>query len=479
MSDPNAPIPLFARDLKGFGRLEPLCVSPETSLQEAAKQMEAGGWDAAIVVEAGALRGIITDRDFRKKALAEGLSPLEPVSRIMSGPIEALEVTATRSDGLLQMIAKKRHHLVIVDQGRLLALATKEDFIAERTYSPLFFAGRIQEAGSPEELQRIFNKLPSAMRGLLAEGLSVERVGPIISGINDWMMRRAGKLAKLQMPSPPPVPFAVMVLGSEGRGEQTFKTDQDNALIHAELDPEDTAAKEWFMEYARKLCRMLDQIGYPYCPGEIMAQNPRWNLSIGQWKDQFSLWVQRPAAEEILRANIFFDFRGVYGELSLVAQLEDHLFSILPKAGPFPANLAQAAVQAKPPLGLFGGFKTGEGDHAKALDIKEKGTALITDLARAFCLIDRLRPRNTLARLRALEAERKRPLFRELREALETLTDLRLRHQLTQIEAGKAPDNWIAPGDLTEIEQGTLKQVFKTIQQGQEALLSQYAGGVR
>lgn len=479
MAQTPLPPPIFARDLTGFGRSEPLRVSPETTIQKTAQLMEEGGWDSALIFKDDQLVGIVTDRDFRKKALARGLLPEEAVSKIMSGPIETLDISSSRTEGLLQMIQKKRHHLVIVDQGEVVAVARKEDFIAERTYSPLFFAGQIQEAGDAAELKRIFLKLPQAVRGLLAEGLSVERVSPLLSSINDWMIRRAAKLAEHQMATKAPAPFAVMVLGSEGRGEQTFKTDQDNALIHGPLDDEESG-KVWFMEYAQRLCSMLDHIGYPYCPGEIMAQNPRWNRSLESWKELFGTWVTRPAAEEILRANIFFDFRGVYGALDLVEALEDHLFKILPKSGPFPANLAQAAVQGKPPLGLFGRFKTqGDGEHAGAFDIKEKGAAISTDLARAHSLIEGVRAKGTLNRLMALEKVTSKSHFAELYEAHEYLSDLRLRHQLDQLENDQAPDNWIDPESLTEIEQRHLKLVFKTLAQAQEALLSKYAGGVR
>jgi CBS domain-containing protein len=269
-------------------------------------------------------------------------------------------------------------------------------------------------------------------------------------------------------------------MGSEGRQEQTLKTDQDNAIVYREPSPEKTEiASRYFLNFGTMACDLLNQVGYDFCTGEVMAKNQQWSQPLNQWKSYFSDWIHAAEAEDLLQASIFFDFSFGYGDASLIGELRQHLFHSLKGWSGFFRHMTENALHFKPPLGFFRNFVVeSKGRHRNAFDIKSAMTPIV-DFARVYALKNNIEETNTLERLDQLRVKKVVTLqeYEELEKAYSFLMQLRFVRQITAVmdEHGK-PDNYINPKKLTHIEQTMLKEIFKRIEKFQAKMNFEFIG---
>lgn len=284
----------------------------------------------------------------------------------------------------------------------------------------------------------------------------------------------------LQEMGSPPKPFAFMIMGSEGRSEQTLKTDQDNAIIFEDVPESDLpGVNNYFLGLGEKVCNMLDQAGYKFCDGGIMAKNPYWCQPYSVWKDYFSAWIYKAEGEDLLKASIFFDFRLGYGEKYFITNLREHLNSAISGWSGFLRHMTENALYFKPPLGFFRNFVVeSKGKHRDSFDIK--GAMMpIVDFARVYALKYQVEATNTFDRLHELYL--KKALTREEHEELEKaysyLMQLRFSRQvISAAENEGKPDNFINPKRLTHVEQSMLKEIFKRIEKFQSKMNFEFIG---
>jgi CBS domain-containing protein len=294
----------------------------------------------------------------------------------------------------------------------------------------------------------------------------------VVAEVNDRLVARIFELAHQKL-GPPPVPYCWVVLGSEGRREQTFKTDQDNALIYA--DEADSAALDYFEHLALFVHDALKQCGYPECEGGYMATNVRWRQSLSAWQHTFAKWMNEGELHATEDARIFFDMRPVAGDRELFRQLEASNRERLKHAGFFKSILASITIEHKPPLGFFRTFVLEHtGEHKQGLDIKMYGTGPIVNAARLFALDAELEATNTLERLSGVSGKGfvDEALLHDLQHSFEFLTLLRLERQLQQSRSGLPMSNYIAPEKLTPLQKSMLKDTFHTIE-GAQSLIDQ------
>jgi CBS domain-containing protein len=264
-------------------------------------------------------------------------------------------------------------------------------------------------------------------------------------------------------------------MGSEGRQEQTFSTDQDNALISADVS-EDFVARAGEVYFQALTSRMeghLLRCGIPRCPAQMMAANPQWRGSLTRWKARVDHWRASPEPTEVLQSSVFFDFRPLHGRLRLGMELRDHITTSCAGQAVFLRHLAAEAVRSRPPLTFFKGFVVEkDGEHKNALDIKTRGLLPFLDFARVMALYHGIPAAGTLSRLDALHAggHISRDLYSETREAFEFLLHLRLVRQLEQVEAGQQPHNYLDPNALTALEKRTLREAFGLVSALHEVL---------
>jgi CBS domain-containing protein len=276
---------------------------------------------------------------------------------------------------------------------------------------------------------------------------------------------------------PPPVGYCWIVFGSEGRKEQTFKTDQDNAIIYEDADDPRGVVAAYFTEFSIRMKDALARCGFPPCSADYMASNPAWRQPLIVWKKYFSEWINIPTPEAVLRSLIFFDFRPVHGDPLLAERLRAFLAHEIKDKTLFLAHMAGAVVKNRPPLDLLGRIiREKSGANKGTFDIKINGLCPIIDAARLSSLEANVYHTSTVERIAELKDRPSTagPFTGELELAFEVLMSLRLRHQYRQIQNGLEPDNHIDPQALAELERSMLKSSFKLIAAVQERFREVY-----
>jgi CBS domain-containing protein len=452
-------------------------VAASASIQEAAAVMARHGIGSLLIFadeDPGGIIGIITDTDLRMKVVAEGRDYRQPVTSIMSGPLKTVPSRALCFDVLLKMMATGIHHLGVEQGGRVVGVVTSHDIMVQQGNSPYYLFKEISSQSEFRGIYPLSQKIPDIVRSIINEGAKAGNIARMIAILNDKILSRILDLLHEKL-GPAPVKYCWLLMGSEGRREQTFKTDQDNAIIYA--DPVDAAemarAESYFHRFATEAIDHLLNCGYPLCQGDIMARNPRWCQPLSVWKGYFEDWIHAPEKVELMHSTIFFDFRCGYGSEQLAARLRDHLIAQVKKQEIFIYHLGRHCIANRAPLSFFNNFIVEkDGEHKNRLDIKIRGLTPFVDFARVLALRYGVRETNTLDRLRILQGENhiSQELYRATVDAYELQMQLRVIHQLGQIEKGVLPDNFIHPEQLSNLEKRMLKDAFTVIERIQTVL---------
>lgn len=446
---------------------------PSQSTVQAAAQRMTEHKQSALVVsdEQGRNLGLLTDHDLRQKVVAPGRSFDLPVSEVMSTPLITVSSDSYVFEAMLSMMQYGIKHLAVLDEaGHLHSMLTEQDFLVAQGRSPVFLMHEIHEASDIASLTTLYSHLPGLITSLLEHGAKAAHLNRIITAVADAILDKIMRIS-LEETGPPPVPFAFMLLGSEGRKEQTLKTDQDNAIVFEDV-PENRfqETQSFFLHLAQLVCSRLNDVGYVFCEFDIMAQNPKWCQPLSQWTKNFQTWIRAAEPEDLLQASIFFDFRLGYGDEQLIQGLFDFLNKTLGGWKGFFRHLAENALHFKPPLDFFGNFALqSKGDKKNTLDIKSP-MRLIVDFARLYALQHKIPETNTFDRLQGMTEQGvlDKEDADELIHAYAVLMHTRLSHHARCIsELGIQPNNDINPKVLTHIEQQMLKEAFKRIRMAQ------------
>ena len=424
--------------------------------------------------------GIVTDTDLRNRVIARGLEINIPVSAIMSSPLSMIPEQISVFEAMLEMMQTKLKHLAVQNSsGKVVGTITSRDLLAAQGQSPLFIVREIASALSREELKTQQDRIPGLVQNLISSGAKAENVTRLIATVSDAILQRLIEIA-LEQNGPPPEPFVFMIMGSEGRREQTLKTDQDNAIIFRDV-PEDRLpdVKNYFLNLGETVCTWLDETGYAFCQGGVMAMNPNWCQPLSVWCDKFTSWIHTAEAEDLLHSSIFFDFRGAYGDFSLIDQLRRHLSDSLKGWSGFFRHMTENALHFKPPLGFFRNFVVeSKGEHQNAFDIKQAMLPVV-DFARIHALKNGIAETNTMARLYQLHdgGHLSTKDYNDITRSYSFMMQLRFVRQITAIieENGK-PDNYINPKKLSRIEQTMLKEIFKRVEDFQTKMSFEFTG---
>jgi CBS domain-containing protein len=208
-----------------------------------------------------------------------------------------------------------------------------------------------------------------------------------------------------------------------------------------------------------------------------MAMNPKWCLSLDEWKACFSRWIDSGDPESLLNASIFFDFRPLLGKEQLAEELQTWLLAKTTANPRFLHQMAANALRNRPPLGLVRDFVVdGEGDQANTLDLKLNGTTPFVDAARVFALATGVAATGTAPRLRGAAPKLNIPES-EVEAWLSSfffIQMLRLHGQHEEMQAGKAMDNRIDPDELNDLDRRILKESFRQARKVQARLALDY-----
>jgi CBS domain-containing protein len=470
---------LFTAKIRDVLRRQPEIISGSASIQDAAKRMTKLSIGSLLVADQSEqVFGIVTDNDLRTKVVACGLDAGNPVASIASSPLKLVADDTLAFDALLQMMNQQVHHLVAERDGEIVGVVTAHDIMVQQGTSPISLFREIVGMQRIEGLYVLANKIPLVVATLMQEGGKAPDITRMTAVLNDHIVTRVLTLLEAQM-GPAPHPWCWLMLGSEGRREQTLSTDQDNALLY-ENPPEEwrriKAAKLYFRHLGNEAVKHLAACGYALCKGKMMASTPNWRKPYKVWQGYFDRWMAAPEPQAVVHATIFFDLRPGYGSFALGDQLRAHVAKEAPRHGLFLMHLAKECLKGKAPLTFFRDFVVEkDGQHKNRLDLKSRGLTPFVDFARVMVLKYGIKEANTFDRYDALvEAGLiPRDFYMEARESYEFQMQLRLVHQLRRLLAGLSPDNYIDPVDLSDTEKQTLKEAFGVISRIQSFLRSE------
>ncbi|MBY4892875.1 CBS domain-containing protein [Rhodobacteraceae bacterium N5(2021)] len=448
---------------------DPVACASDAAIRTAAAEMHTRRISSICIEDNGQFEGIVTLRDLNGRVIVDGLDASGPIASIMTRAPLTLGPKALVTDVLHLMVERGIGHVPIVEGGRLVGIVTQTDLTRAQAMTSADLVGRVAKAATPEEMARATREIPQLLVQLINGGSRHEVVTRLITDIADTATRRLLALAEAELGAPP-VPYLWLACGSQGRQEQTGVSDQDNCLILS--DDVSQSDMPYFEALAKSVSDGLDTIGYVYCPGDMMATNPRWCQPVSTWRSYFRNWIAKPDNEAQMLASVMFDLRPIGGDTSLFDGLQQETLEAASANSIFTAHMVSNSLKHQPPLGLLRGLATiRSGDHRNQLDLKHNGVVPITDLARVYAQRGRLAAVNTRARLEAaIEAGvLSTSGGADLLDAYDLIATARLVHQATLVKGGKSPDNYLDPAALSDFERSHLRDAFVVVKTMQSA----------
>jgi CBS domain-containing protein len=445
----------------------PLVLADPDMTLEAASRLMVEKKVSALVALDGAERpaGIVTERDVLRALARDGAgAAAERVAAFLSSPVHEIRADAFVYKALGRMMRHAVRHLVAVAPAtrKAVGMVTGRALLKLRSGDVVELGDALDEARDAAGMAAVRAQLPTVVRSMLAEGVSALNAAAVISQVYCDMTRRAAELAEAAMQDegkgPAPAPWALLVLGSGGRGESLLAPDQDNAIVHLG-GPDDDA---WFAEIGTRVADLLDASGIPYCKGKVMASNPAWRRSLDGWEEEVLSWLRSLDFEPLLMVHIFFDFVPVHGDFELAERLRAMSVDMASRAPLFLRRMAVQIEDHKAPINLFGRFKTREG----RVDLKLGGQLPITSGARTMALRLGSLATSTADRMRAvqqagiLDADD----FDSLCHAYQQVTRSILDQQIADIEAGREPSSRVNPKRLPRRLRRRLKDALRTLE---------------
>lgn len=423
------------------------------------------------------IQGILTDRDLCTRAIARGADLDSPLSSVMTKDVITLDSNAYVYEAMLTMQRYNVHHLPLMRKGKPLGVIEASDIVRYESQNSLLLVSSIFQSNSIEELAQLSEQVKDSFVRLVNEDANSHMVGSAMSVIGQSFKQRIIELGEEEL-GPAPIPYCFLALGSMARDEQLIVTDQDNAIILSNSFEKDKHDK-YFAKLAQWVSDGLDKCGYPYCTGDIMATNPIWRMTQTEWEECFSDWIDNPNPKALLNASIFFDLVGVHGQIKWAEQLNRFIVKKARKSPKFLTFLARNALNRTPPLGFFKSFvMEKDGKHKNSINLKRRGTAPLADLIRVHALAVGSTQQNSFERLDDILDSGLLPKGKaqDLKDALEFISMVRIRHQAIDIEQGNEPDNNIEPDNLSDFERRNLKDAFQILSNAQNFLKFRYQG---
>lgn len=419
--------------------------------------------------------GIVTDRDFCTKAIAEGKSLLAPIEEIITPDVITVNHNMLLPEAVLTMLSNHLNHLVVLKDNEVIGVIGLNEIVQYQSSNSLLLVNAIFQQKTVDDLILLSAQLKDAFLHLVNEKTSVQILGNSISALGRAFKQRLAQLAEKQL-GPPPVPYCLIALGSMARDEQLILTDQDNALILSNKYNE-VLHGEYFAKFADIVCDGLAACGYRYCKGGIMASNPEWRKTRSQWEACFADWISQPSPKKLLDSSIFFDLLGVYGRNKWAESLMSFIARQAKKNKHFLACLAYNAVMRKPPLGFFKDFVMEKnGKQKPSINLKRRATAPFVDLIRVHALSVGSQAQNSFNRLDDVIDAGILPSGRgqDLRDALELIYRVRIRHQAIYAEADETIANSVEPENMSDFEKRSLKDAFQILSNAQSYIKYRY-----
>lgn len=445
-----------------------LTCTPHISVIEAARLMREHNIAGLVVVEGENPIGILSVRDLRDliAAAGENLAGYK-VCDIMHAGVTTVRSQAYVFEAIFKMAKNNIHHLPVVnDEQKLVGIINAIDLLSQQTRSPLYLTQEMEAAESIEELKAINSRILEMVRSAMSAGAETRSLVQLIAHFNDGFTQRIITIMENLEGITLPPRAAYLALGSEGRGEQTLRTDQDSALIYA--DDISAAERDACQRFASRLVDALEYVGIPRCPGNTMASNPQWQHSLSEWQQLLEQWISVPTGERMVNFGMFQDFRTIHGDVSLENNLHEFIYAATRRNMLFFPYAAKNIVRFPAPLGMFGRIKVERrGKNRGKVELKKAGIFAITEGASLLALENNVDKGTTWDKLEKLGqmGVLSTKVSETLSDSFSQLVKLRLQRQLSDLAAGNKPSNAIDPLRLPEKSQKRLREALRGVNQ--------------
>ena len=447
----------------------PVTLAPDLTVRDVLAEMMRSKISSVFVAsEQDGEEGIITERDILRILDADSESAMtRRAGDVATRPLSTVADDDYAYRALARMSMEHLRHLGVRDAaGKLVGAVTARDLLGQRAGDALSLGDEINQAASVEELGLVWTKLTMVALGLSSEEVDPRDIAAIISNELRALTRQACIIAERELEAaragPPPCRYAMMVLGSGGRGESLLAMDQDNAIVFEQGDPGGDA-DVWFERLGKRVSDILHAVGVQHCKGGIMASNAEWRMSSQHWRDAVAGWIQRSKPQDIMNTDIFFDSVCVHGHVSLGEDIRDTALDIAEGSGNFLHLLSMNAADIHLPIGWFGRLQLDKG----RVDLKMGGIMPIFSGARVLALKHRIAVRSTPDRLEAARQflPEKAQTIGNLIDAHRILLGAILEQQLRDIERGIPLSNSVAPKELSGARLETLKWAIEQVRE--------------
>jgi CBS domain-containing protein len=395
--------------------------------------------------------GIVSDSNLKKRVLLTQKSLDEPIGSIATPSLVSVDINDFLFNALIIMTQKAIKRVAVIDNGEIVGLLEQLDLLSFFTSRSHLIVVKIDRANGIEDLKEIGDEFKDLILLLKSQGVKVRYISKLISSLNEKVYK---KLFELTVPKELQNSCALMVMGSEGREEQTLKSDQDNALII-----KDNIDEQLFVEPMLKLNGLLLEFGYEKCKGNIMVSNELYRQSLKGFKNHIDKSIFQMSEESFANLSVLFDAKFVAGDSELFKELKKHLHNNFDNRDDLLAHMAKAILNFETPLSLFSGFVLED----KKLDLKKGGIFAIVHGIRMLALQKGLSQTNTIERIKELNniGVFDKNFALELIESFDTLSSIALGVNLQATNSDEF--NKLDPSKLDKIERDLLKDSFKIV----------------
>ncbi|WP_342664344.1 DUF294 nucleotidyltransferase-like domain-containing protein [Marinospirillum minutulum] len=443
---------------------EPVVLDSGTSIYDATRTMREQHSDC-LLVRKGDRYGMVTRTDLLESVVLNNLDLNTDIAELASYNLLTVQKDDFLFNALVLMTRHKIQRVVVFDGNKLAGLVELTDVLSFFSSQSHVIGLQIERAANLEELARAAKGTTALVSGLVSQGVKIRFAMDLLAALNGRIIAKAFEQL---VPEDIRKKCCLLVMGSEGRGEQVLKTDQDNALILADdLNwPECSKVME-------KFTNTLLEFGYPLCPGNIMVSNPEWVMTESEWKKKLGLWTSSVEGTGLMNLAIFVDSHAVAGETQLFSRLRDGLFAKLEGNDVFYSYFAMPLRHFSTPLTFFGGLKSSDG-----MDIKKGGIFPIVHGVRTMALQFKIKETNTFKRLEVLAEKRiiKKDFADDLAEALAVMSTLRLHQQLKAEQGQAAVDeaNLVSAVNLNKLDRDLLREALHLVKEFKSRMSHRY-----
>ncbi|MBF0423083.1 MAG: CBS domain-containing protein [Magnetococcales bacterium] len=442
--------PILNLRLRDLDLTRPSIVSGDLSVREAAKHMSARKIDLVFVRHEERL-GMLASADIRD-ALAIGQCPVDtPIAAILSWKLVVLPPDSSLYKAFLTMTRRGVNRLVIEENGAVLGTLALHELLSFLTNHASLTIQRIHQATTVAELAEAVKHQGALVQTLYASGIKVRHIGWLMHELDRQVLDQAASILAGQELLRH---GCILVLGSEGRGEQFIKTDQDNAFL-----ADDNLAMTQVTEFCHNFNSALLQLGYPECPGKVMMNNPIWGCRLSEFQERLAGWIQHPVPANLLQIAIYYDASAAVGNSELFRQARRFFFSRLPSDQAFYAHFAMPVLAFETPLGIFKRFIVEKGNKGGRIELKKGALFPLVHGIRSLALEQRLKDTNTARRIRGLTRTGvlDGSFGADLIDAFDCISGLRVKVGLEQGISGQSGGDLLDLNNLGSMERENLR----------------------